>query len=119
MPRAQSQERPCQGKEFTGTHRDGKEKLSGEFAWKPRLEREGEGAEKKETSGQVTQDSDRQTGTWAGPEGQARPALDNVEDHLGTPVGPAGWAGEADPEGSSSFGLGNPDPPHLPLADKD
>lgn len=44
VPRALSEERPCQGKEL----RDGKEKLSGEFSWKPRLEREEEDAEKKE-----------------------------------------------------------------------
>lgn len=47
------------------------------------------------TSGQVTQESDRQTGTWAGPEGQASPALDNGEDHLGTPCLTCGmgWRG--------------------------
>lgn len=73
------------------------------------------------TSGQVTHKSDRQAGTWAGPEGQddsASPALDNGEDHLGTPcrTGRMGWRGRFK---GKSFGLSNLHPPHLPLADKD
>lgn len=73
------------------------------------------------TIGQVTQKSGRQAGARAGPEGQddcASPALDNGEDHLGTPcwTGGMGWRGRCK---GKSFGLSNLHPPHLPLADKD
>lgn len=72
--------------------------------------------------GQMTQENARQAGSWAGPEGQdnwASPALvrwgRSLRDSLS---GGMGWRGTADTEGNS-FGLGNRNPPHLPLADKD
>lgn len=76
----------------------------------------------KGTGGQVTQESDRQAGRWAGPEGQdnwASPALVRWgRSPRDSPSDGMGWGGTADTEGNS-FGLGNPNPPHLPLADKD